>query len=146
MAKKFKLQSVLKHRKLMEDRFRQQMAEALRQEQSAKAALDQHRHRLRYLDSQLENQQQEGITVQDLWLLSAHLENQRSELKNLEAKVEFLEKKTADHLKDLQAASRKRQLLDNLKEKSVQEQHLEEQRQDACRMDELALNTMREDL
>jgi len=146
MTKKFRLQSVLKHRKLMEDRSRQHLADSLRQEQSARSALDQHRDHYQNLNSLLENQQQKGIAAADLWLFVTRLENQRSELRKLEAKVDALEKKTVNRLENLQAVSLERQLLDNLKEKYLQDQYLEGKRKDALLMDELALKKVREDL
>jgi flagellar FliJ protein len=144
MTKTFRLQPVLKYRKLIEDQHRQKLAETLRNQQSAQDALEAQRSKAQHLNRDFEDRQQQGINAQELQLYIAQIDHQQRKQQMIETRVESLRQETNDRRQDLQHASRQRQLLDNLKQKKLREIQLEFERTDALLMDELAIKTGRE--
>lgn len=139
MTKTFRLQPVLKYRKIMEDKSRQELADSRNRQQSVHQALDGHRDRYRELNREFADLQEEGITAHELLLFHARLDRQKSCIRSLEQKAEHLDRETDHCQQKLREANRDRQLLDNLKDRYQQEKDLEIQRAEATMMDEIAL-------
>ena len=146
MAGKFKLQSVLRYREILEDQARQRLTESLARERALKAEIALCKEQLEPLWQEFESKRRVGISVQDLILYEGHIRGREKELKEMNTKLISLEEEVASHRQDLRQAGQDRMLLEKLKEKKESEEKEEVRRQDRAILDEISLQFRKEDL
>ncbi len=139
MAKGFKLQSVLKHRGLLEDLARQRLAETLSREQALRAEMDRVRSGIESLQVELCQRQMHGISVQDLLLYEAHIDHRGKQIAELKRQTKRTQDDVAGCRMALCQASQDKQLLENLKDKKMAEHRRLLHAQETRQLDEIAL-------
>ncbi|MBN1142165.1 MAG: flagellar export protein FliJ [Deltaproteobacteria bacterium] len=135
----FKLQSVLNYRKLLEDVSCQEFAERLTEEQRLAAAVKEERAKLDELHRTVEERRLEGIAAQELWLLEEGIRHQGRVLKKAEERLAQAHVKTEEKRAALQEASRKRRLMDKLKEHHDENEAARLQQRERNEIDEIAV-------
>jgi flagellar FliJ protein len=139
MTKNFKLQSVLNYRRIREAEARRRLAEALEHERFIRRKIAENRDRLGTLCRELEDRQQQGISLADLLLHMARIEDVEARLKNMEKDLERFRREVEDSRESLCEASRDKKLLERLKEKREEEQGQLINRQENIALDEISL-------
>jgi flagellar FliJ protein len=139
MAKKFKLQPVLKHRGLLEDLARQRLAETMGQEKDLLDKISFQRGELKSLQTELIQHQSHGISVQDLLLYEGHIDHCGKALADLNRQHKHLQEAVSRCREALCQASQNKKLLENLKEKKMAEHRWHLLRMENRELDEIAL-------
>lgn len=139
MAEKFKLQPVLKHRGLLEDLARQRLAETIGQEQDLLAKIALQRGELKSLQTELVQHQRHGISVQDLLLYEGHIDHCGKLLAELGRQQKHLQEAVSMCREALCQASQDKKLLENLKEKKMDEFRRKLLQMEGRQLDEIAL-------
>lgn len=135
----FKLDPVLRHREILEDRARQELAEALQREQAVQAEIDRRRAELAILQKELTHRQGQGISVQDLLLFEESIAHRGRVLCGLAHDLEKARQDVALRREALAAAARDRRLMEKLKENKREEHRQEMSRRETIQLDEVAL-------
>lgn len=135
----FKLDPVLRHREILEDRARQELAEALLREQAVQEEIERRRSALAALQEELMLHQQQGIGVQDLLLFEESIAHRGRILSGLSRDLEKARQEVALRREALAAAARDRRLMEKLKENKREEHRQEMARRETILLDEVAL-------
>lgn len=146
MAKKFKLQSVLRYREILEDQARQRLTAALEQERALRARIACAKEELESLGEEFESKRCVGISVQDLLLYERELCSREEGLKELNTELSAQEQEVAARREALCRAGQERILLEKLKEKKELEEKEEQHRLETAMLDEVALQFRKEDV
>jgi flagellar FliJ protein len=146
MAKKFKLQPVLRYREILEDQARQRLADSLEREKALRDRRALCARELEALWAELESKRRQGISVQDLILYEGHIRCREKHLKELSADLLVLEDEVAANREALCRAGQDRMLLEKLKEKKEAEEKEELLRAERAVLDEVALQFRKEDV
>lgn len=140
----FQLQPVLRHREILEDKSRQDFAEALGRERQLQEQVEARRSELLALQEELRTRQSHGIAVQDLLLFEESIAHVGRRLSVLMREAEEARHEIDRRREALAEASRDRRLLEKLKEKKKEEHGREMARQETILLDEIALQLDRE--
>lgn len=146
MVKKFKLQSVLDYRQILEAEARQRLTASIEREQAVCRQFAESRDRFARLCSDLEVQQQKGIAIADFMLHQSRIQGAEMRLKSLEQELERCRQEVAVQRQGLCAAGRDKKLLERLKEKFGEEWKQHQRRQETILLDEISLNNGKGDL
>ena len=141
---RFRLQPVLRHREILEDRARQHLADALLREREVRAQIDRSRAEMETLQQELLQRQQHGIAVHDLLLFEESIAHRGRRLKGLRHDLERAARDVEEKRQTLAGASRDRRLLEKFKEKKDSERRRELARRETVLLDEIALQLDRE--
>lgn len=139
MAFKFKLQSLLKHRTLLENQGRQALAEAMAEETAMEQTIEKHLQTCHAVEQEFEQKKIQGMVLQELLIYERSLKRQAAKLKDLRAEAVNLHTKTDQQRSRLTEASKDRTLMDKLKTKREDEYRQEMLRQEMNDLDEMAL-------
>lgn len=140
----FQLQPVLRHREILEDRARQDLAEALGRERELQERLERRRAELAALREELQTRQAHGIAVQDLLLFEESIAHRGRLLSVLMREAEEARREVERRREALAEASRDRRLLEKLREKKKEEHGREMARRETIQLDEIALQLDRQ--
>jgi flagellar FliJ protein len=135
----FKLDPVLRHREILEDRARQELAEALQREQALQEEIDRRRAERDILQKELMHRQQQGISAQDLLLFEESIAHRGRVLSGLSHDLEKARQDVTVRREVLAAAARDRRLMEKLKENKREEHRQEMNRRETILLDEIAL-------
>jgi flagellar FliJ protein len=143
MSVPFKLEPVLKHRKILEDQARQRLAEAQANHAAHQQETDRQRTDLERIQEQLRRQRDSGINAVELRLFDQSLQRRRLQLEDRYRQAAQLEQAVAHCSEDLAEAGRNRRLLEKLKEKQEQAHRQKLQRLELNQLDETAITQFR---
>jgi len=139
MAGKFKLQSVLNYRQLLEDQAQQVLTASLQKQNELEAELQQQRQNLQQNDSELKQRQAEGLTVAEIDLYESQIHHCYRLIEDLQDRLKQLEQQIISERKELLHAARERQVMDKLKDKQEAEYQQELSRKERVMLDEISL-------
>lgn len=139
MAFKFKLQSLLKHRTLLENQARQTLAEAMAEEAAMEQVIKNHQQACRELEQEFEQKKTKGMVLQELLIYERSLKRQAAKLKELRAEATTLHTRTEQQRMRLTEASKDKTLMEKLKTKREDEYRQDMLRQEMNDLDEIAL-------
>lgn len=140
----FRLQPVLRHRELLEDRARQRLATAVQVENELRLALEKGQADLHRLQQELEMRRCHGISVQDLLLFEENIAHRGRLLTALEQDLERARREVEESRQALIRSSQDRRVLEKLKEKREAEARQEATRRETRVLDEIAVQFDRE--
>lgn len=139
MAQKFKLQTVLKYRKTLEDQAQQRLAEL----QSLQARLQQQQteidSRFAAFTAQLQQKQQQGLSVLELRLYEEQFGHLRQQSDQLQRQLAELDAQLDQRRQELLVAARERKAIEKLKEKQLAEYLRRLDREERALLDEISL-------
>lgn len=139
MAEKFKLQTVLKYRKTLEEQAQQRLAELLAAEARLKEAQAVVCSQLEGLTRQLEEKQQAGLSILELRLYEDQIVHQRQQSERLQLQHEELRLQLQARREELMVAARERKMIEKLKEKQLAEYLRKLDRKERNELDEISL-------
>ncbi|MCF6265601.1 MAG: flagellar export protein FliJ [Desulfuromusa sp.] len=139
MAGKFKLQSVLNYRQLLEDQAQQVLTASLQKQGKLEAKLQQQRQKLQQNDSELKQRQEEGLTVAEIYLYESQIQHCQRLIGDLQDRLKQLEQQIISERKGLLHAARERQVMAKLKDKQEAEYRQELSRKERVVLDEISL-------
>jgi flagellar FliJ protein len=139
MAFKFKLQPLLKHRTLLENQARQELAEAIAEEAALQQAIEDLRQNYRSLCQEFEQKKACGMLLQELLIYQRSLKQKTEELKEIQARASELQARTEQRRARLTEACKDKTLMEKLKSKKEDEYRQEMLRQEMNHLDEMAL-------
>lgn len=139
MAKKFKLQSVLNYRQLLENQAQQDLAASLQDKAELEAELQLQLQGLAQHDAELKRRQQEGLTIAEIDLFENRIQHTRRIIAQLQQRLEQLAQRIDSEREKLLAAARDRQVIEKLKEKQDAEFRKEMNRKEREMLDEISL-------
>ena len=139
MAFKFKLQSLLKHRTLLENQARQTLAEAMAEEAAMEQIIKNHQQTCHELEQEFEQKKIKGMVLQELLIYERSLKRQAAKLKELRAEVTALHTRTEQQRIRLTEASKDKTLMEKLKTKREDEYRQGMLRKEMNDLDEIAL-------
>ncbi len=143
MAKKFKLDSVLKYRNTLEDQAQQALAISVQKQRELLAGMDELQKELQEQDRQLKLRQQEGLTIAEIDLYEGRIGHCRRRCAELKAELQQLEQQILNQRESLLQAARDREVLDKLKERQEAEFRQDQDRKERTQMDEISLRNKR---
>ncbi len=141
MGKKFKLQSVLNYRQILEDQARQKLAESLQQKTRLEEQLRQQQQATRQLDTELKERQEQGLSVAEMNLFESQIQHRQRQLSHLQTNLQVLESAILGQREDLLQVARDRQVIEKLKEKREREYRQELSRKEREMLDEICLRS-----
>jgi flagellar FliJ protein len=139
MAKKFKLQSVLNYRSILEEQAQQALALSQQQQQELIAALAAQQQELNDQDHELKKRQEQGLTIAEIDIYESRIKHCRQRSVQLQAQLAMHEKKIVKQREMLLSAARDRQVMDTLKERQETEFRREQERKERIQLDEISL-------
>jgi flagellar FliJ protein len=141
MAFKFKLESVLNYRQILEDQAQQALAESQQERLRLERQSIQLKERLLAVDRELKKRQLQGIGIAELTLYEDQIEHCQRQVKQLEELLVRIRKRIEDQRQELLQASMERQVMEKLKEKMHAEYLRAEARAETSLLDEISLRT-----
>lgn len=139
MAEKFKLQTVLKYRKILEDQAQQRLSELLAAEVRLQQQIDETRMRLGQLGAQLQQKQQAGLTILELRLYEDQIDHYRQQNEHLQIQQNELIQQLNERRQELLIAARERKIIEKLKEKQLAEYLRKMDSRERVMLDEISL-------
>ncbi len=139
MAEKFKLQTVLKYRKILEDQAQQRLSELLAAEVRLQQQIDETRARLGQLGAQLQQKQQAGLTILELRLYEDQIDHYRQQNEHLQIQQKELTQQLNERRQELLIAARERKIIEKLKEKQLAEYLRKMDSRERVMLDEISL-------
>ena len=137
--KRFKLQTVLNYRQILENQAQQRLAESLDAEGALIAAVASEERELQTLHAELAQRQQEGITLRDLVLYRNRIGHKIEELARFTDRLAELRGEIERRRQSLKEACQEKKLMEKLKEKHEEGEMLRLRRQENALLDELAV-------
>ena len=138
--RRFRLQSILRIRGLIEDMRKREwgvIQTELAHEQQAKRELletaEQHRRHF-------EQDAQQGVSGHQIELISQYLNAVRGRAKAADRRIAATEKRLAEKLQQVLAATRDRKAMDILRQRFIERRDYEERREEEKNVTEIALN------
>lgn len=141
MAEKFKLQSVLKYRKTLEEQAQQRLAELLSVESGLRLKQAEASTHLVTLSTQLLQKQQLGLSILELRLYEDQIDHHRQQSELLQQQLEELTGLLNDRRQELLVAARECKIIEKLKEKQLAEYLRELDRKERIMLDEISLRS-----
>lgn len=141
MGKKFKLQSVLNYRQILEDQARQKLAESLQQKTRLEEQLSQQQQATRQLDAELKERQEQGLSVAEMALFESQIRHRQRLLNDLQSQLRGLERAIFGQREELLQVARDRQVMEKLKENQEREYRQELSRKEREMLDEISLRS-----
>ncbi len=139
MAEKFKLQTLLKYRKTLEDQAQQRLAELLNAEAQMVQQQGEICAKVEKLTRQLEEKQRSGLSVLELRLYEDQIVYHRQRSEQLRRQLEELALLIDQRRGELVAAARERKMIEKLKEKQLAEYLSTLDRKERILLDEISL-------
>jgi flagellar protein FliJ len=139
MAIKFKLQSVLNYRTILEEQAQQALAFSQQQQQELTAAIAAQQQELNDQDHALRDRQEQGLTIAEIEIYESHISHCRRRSAELQAQLVRLAKKIVKQREALLNAARDRQVIEKLKERQEAEFRCEQERKERIQLDEISL-------
>ncbi len=139
MAEKFKLQTVLKYRKSLEEQAQQKLAELLSLEAQFKAQQEEACEQIKLLSARLAEKQQAGLTVLELRLYEDQIDHQRQQAEKMQEQLKLLAALLNERREELMVAARERKIIEKLKEKQLAEYLKKLDRKERVMLDEISL-------
>jgi len=142
---RFRLEPVLRVRKWTEEKLQQELARCQMAWKAALACLGALKEQKSRYRAELQDRQGRGITAAEMNLYRAYLERLGTEILHQQDRVRELEWATEAKRLELVEASRKKKVLERLKEKKQEAHAYEETRQETRILDEVSRqNRLRE--
>jgi len=141
MAKKFKLQSVLDYRQLLENQAQQQLAASTQRKKELEEELQRQQQELLRQDLELKQRQQDGLTIAEIDLFENGIQHCRRIIEQLQQELNRLDRWIATEREELLAAARDRQVIEKLKDKQDAEYLKELNRKEREMLDEISLRS-----
>jgi flagellar FliJ protein len=139
MAEKFKLQALLKYRKILEEQAQQRLAELMSVESGLKTKQVEASRHLAALSDQLGRKQQQGLTILELRLYEDQIDHHRQQTEHLRKQLEELKEQLDERRHELLVAARERKIIEKLKEKQLAEYLRKLDRKERIMLDEISL-------
>ncbi len=139
MAYKFKLQSVLNYRQILEGQAQQQLAASLQQRLELQQQQVRVEERLEQTDRELRVKQQKGMDIAEMTLFEDQISHCQRQLELLRKQLHRLEKTIDEQRQELLQASMERQVMEKLRDKQKDEYLREEGRKERELLDEISL-------
>lgn len=139
MTKKFKLESVLNYRQLLENQAQQLLADSFLRKTNLETELQQQQEQLLRHDSELKRLQQDGLTIAEIELYETQIYHCRRVTEKLQRELAQLDRQIVGEREELLAAARDRQVIEKLKEKQQAEYARELSRKEREMLDEISL-------
>lgn len=139
MAKKFKLQSVLNYRQIIEDQTQQVLTLSLQRKIELDVELQGQLDAMQRYDADLQQRQQEGLTVAEMNLFETQIQHGRRVISQLQQELDRLERQIVGEREELLSAARDRQVMEKLKDKQEAECRNELNRKERETLDEISL-------
>lgn len=134
---KFRLETLLKYRKILEDQARLELAEADRRLKEEQSKLKKLEDDLNRTIEALYQKQSETVTAEELSLYSSYISRLKHNITMQEIKVAEAEKYRFECLKKLEEAMRRRKLVESLKDKQLKNYYIELLREEQKYLDEI---------
>ncbi|NCO52337.1 MAG: flagellar export protein FliJ [Deltaproteobacteria bacterium] len=139
MAQKFKLQTVLDYRKILEDQAQQKLAETLQ----AQTVLEQQNQAIEQqrvsVVAQIEQKQSEGLSVMELQLFEDEIFHLRQKQSRLKEQLEQMTLMLNQCRLELMHAMRERKVIEKLKDKQLAEYLRKLDQKERILLDEISL-------
>ncbi len=145
MAKKFKLQTVLNYRQLLENQAQQALVASQQRLTELGEELEQQQRELARHDDELKRRQQEGLTIAEIDLFETRIQHGRRVIAQLQQQLQRIERQIQTERDELLAAARDRQVIEKLKEKQEAEFLKELNRKEREMLDEISLRSKGDD-
>ena len=139
MAKKFKLQAVLKYRKTLEEQAQQKLAELLSVESGLKVKQAESSVYLETLSEQLLQKQQLGLSILELRLYEDQIDFHRQQSEQIQHQLDEISRLLNESRQELLVAAREYKIIAKLKEKKLAEVLREFERKERIMLDEISL-------
>lgn len=139
MAEKFKLQTVLKYRKTLEEQAQQRLAELLAVDGRLRQQQGEISTHLEGLTRQLEEKQQGGLSVLELRLYEDQIVHQQQLINQIQRQLEEVGVQLNERRQELMVAARERKMIEKLKEKQLAEYLQKLDRKERNMLDEISL-------
>jgi flagellar FliJ protein len=139
MTKKFKLQSVLNYRSILEEQAQQALALSQQQQQELTAAIATQQQELNDQDEALKQRQEQGLTIAEIDIYESRISHCRQCSAQLQQQLTRLERKIVKQREALLETARDRQVMDKLKERQDAEFRHQEERKERIQLDEINL-------
>ena len=101
MAKKFKLQSVLNYRQSLECQAQQQLTASLQHKSELEVELLRQQEKLQQHDAELQQRQQDGLTIAEMELFEVPIQHCRRVIAQLQQQVTQLERQIIGEREEL---------------------------------------------
>ncbi len=137
---RFKLQSVLDHRQLLEDNIKKELAEIRQQVIESKHELELMKKKEMNTISELSQKQAEGLSSDGVVAYQVYLMNLSQRMVDQEKKISDFQKQSAAKQEALREAMKKRQILEKLKEQGLERYHQDLLKKERGFIDEIAIN------
>jgi flagellar FliJ protein len=141
VAKRFKLQAVLKYRQSLEDQAQQVLATSLQKQSHLKTQLQEQKQKLKRLDRELKIRQIDGLTIAAMDLYESQIQHHRRLIEDIQNQLQRLDQQVDSERKELLYAARERQVMEKLKDKQEAEYQQELSRKERAMLDEISLRS-----
>jgi len=135
----FRLESVLKYRKMKKDAVQQTLGKLLKKEADLMAEIADEQKELNRLHYDLDLQQIKGITPHELQLYENRCDLKKDCLQTMEEKLQAVRDEIIICRQALLEASKNEKILDKLKEKHLAEEQREIKKKETIESDEIAI-------
>ncbi len=139
MVKKFKLQSVLNYRTILEEQAQQSLVLSQQEQQELIAAIASQQQELMNQDHALKQRQEEGLSIAEIDIYESRIHHCRCRSNELQERLARLEKNIIKQRATLLQTARDRQVMDKLKERQETEFRREQERKERIQLDEISL-------
>jgi len=139
MAQKFKLQTVLDYRKILEDQAQQKLAETLQAQTDLQQQNQTIVQQLASVVAQIEQKQSEGLSVMELQLFEDEIFHLRQKQSRLKEQLEQMTLMLNQCRLELMHAMRERKVIEKLKDKQLAEYLRKLDQKERILLDEISL-------
>jgi len=137
--KRFKLQSVLDYRQILENQAQQRLAESLDAESRLIAEIEAGEQELQSLYVELARLQGDGMALHDLVLYENRISHKIEQLADFTDQLAELREEIERRRQTLRGACQEKKLMEKLKEKHEENELLRLRRQESALLDEVAV-------
>ena len=139
MAENFKLQTVLKYRKTLEEQAQQRLAEFLAVESALRVKQEETNAHLKRLNGQLLEKQKQGLSILELRLYEDQIDHHRQQHEQRQQQLAEMQVLLNERRQELLVAARERKIIEKLKEKQLAEYLRNLDRKERIMLDEISL-------
>ncbi len=136
---KYRLQSVLDYRQMLEDKAQEKLIAVIERERSCLEDLEQGKKELNLLYRKKEEKQNQGIYQYELQLLESRIRFQSKYLAQLNHQLEKIHREIEECRQGLLEACKEKKLLQTLKEKDQAKQRQELEKKESNDLDEIGI-------
>ncbi len=140
MAERFKLETVLKHRKHLEEKAQQVFAKSSRRWDRARQALEVLTHNRQQYQQELNRKMREDAAAGELILYHRYLNRLAREIEAQDALVEELAAQKEEHRAQLVVALKDRKIIERLKERFLESEARKTREGEQKQINEAAVN------